>query len=797
MDAPPPPYTETDIYSHSGRSPNSQSGSDTASVTDSSCTIVYTPPETPRESHLSFSGGDDHHTSASAQAYFDSRPTFYPASGHDLVVPLAVSESSSPEEFPYPAWARERDTTEQDWHTFINYLLPDHAARSNSHIVERKLQAQDEAQSPESERTAAEAQLGHIKSSSEKAAHNVDDIIREWNDGFFGPRGLKICRQLPQPSFPGTASSRTPAAAEPQPQPQPQEQNARSRWNPFRPWNINNRGVQIGGLTIDNDRVSFGNSLEVDRNGVRWNGQNVVPGHSGPSAPGALFGPGPFGGFRGRGRGLGEPERGLGRGGRGRDLDELQRRLDGSLDELDRGLGRGGRGGRWRHDHHGPHDRSRSVSSHSSSSSSDSSHSGHSDSSIGSLPDWDDLKDTQLPLTKQSVAAWLAHPEQPVTKEMLKNVRSNIKAAKNAPPPANDPTWDANKKALRQEVKMMLAQFNQLKREQKRARRAARKQKRAERKALRRERRKQSRAIRGEERQLRRLGRQQRRSGNGSLFGPIHIPDVPQPPNIHIPSPPAIPNIHVPPVPNHSFTPVPSHPRIQPIGHYSGAGFFGGLSGAPWDAHVQRARELAAQGQAQARAQANLARVHAASVSANAQREAAAARQHAHIQANQARVQALQARVQANQARAQAAAAVAASARGCCSTPPWAPPQPRSGIAPLFATAPSSPEVDMLDHHGYPSADEVDAQFDAQFKQRMERLRALRATIDREGIEAAQRGDGDAKSKEKEQTEAQREAEKLEAEMEELEREAEKLRLDADEELARKMQEEEEKGGWR
>ncbi|KAI4864333.1 hypothetical protein F4820DRAFT_338828 [Hypoxylon rubiginosum] len=813
MDVPPPPYTETDIYSHSGRSPNSQPGSndDAASVTESSThsTIIYTPPETPRESHHSFSGGSDHHTTVSAHSYFESRPTFNQAPGQDLIASLAVSETSSPDDFPFPAWARERDTTEQDWHTFLNYLLPDHAARANSHVVDRKLQAQEDAQSPKSERSVAEAQLGQIKSSSDlhsQPAHNVDAIIREWNDGFFNPRGVTICRQTP---FPAT-TSRTPAgehfpAAESQPQPQPQEQNARSRWNPFRSFDVNNRGVRLGGLTIDGDRVSFGNSFEVDRNGVRWNGHNFEPGHPDQDPRGGFpAGPGPFGGFH-HGRVFGNPER---------------------------GRGRGGRGGRWwntdhDHDHQEGRCRSHSASS-SSSSSSASSRSCRSDSSIGSLPDWDDLKDTQLPVTKQSVSAWLAHPEQPVTKEMLKSVRSSIKAAKNAPPPADDPAWELNKKALRQEVKAMLARFNELKREQKRALRAVRKEKRQQKRALRRGRRAESkhhaRALRENERELKRLAREQGRPfGRGS-----RIPNPPQQPNIHIPSPPPVPNIHVPsppPIPNIPNIPrVPRAPDIPAIpnhhqptgplgifggpGPFGGPGFFGGGGGpfsnrrAPWERDVERARQQAEQARSHAHAQAAAARAAALSQAdaarAHARAQAGTARAASQSQVDVARAHAL---AQADTARARAEAAVAAWTRSSCargrpdssSSSAWGQghdqTHPHPPFVPPFVPPSATATADPLDHK-YAQADELEA----QLARKAESLRALRAAAEREGIEAARRGDGDVKGG-KEQTRAQREAEALEAEMDGLGREVERLRLEADEEMARNLEKEER--GWK
>ncbi|KAI1395223.1 hypothetical protein F4819DRAFT_479023 [Hypoxylon fuscum] len=815
-DFPPPPYTETDIYSHSGRSPASRPGSNdddaATEVSSSRSTTIYTPPETPRESHYNFSGSDEHNTINSAQSYFETRPAQRRAPGQDLVVSLAVTDDSSPNSFPYPSWARERETTEQDWQTFLNYLLPDHAERANSHVLERKLRAEDDVESAKSERGIAEAQLGQIRSSSDlstKSTHDIDAVIREWNDGFFGPRGVSVTRQTPLPSI----SSRSAAdehlpAGESQPQSIPVEQTARSRWNPFRPFEANNRGVRIGRLTVDGDRVAFGGSLEVDRNGVRWNGQSVdgSPAFGGPGAqrdmPG---GPGPWF-HQGRG-GFGGHEMGRGRG------------------------GRWWKSGHDHHHHHGPRDRSPSSASSASSDSSDS------DSSIGSLPDWDDLKDSQLPATKQSIAAWLAHPEQSVTKDMLKRARSDIKAAKNAPPPpANNAAWAIDKQALRQEVKALQARFKELKRQQRKANKALRKEKREQKRALKRERRDRRKAERKEhktqERDFRRAERDVERNGchggpgafnHFSGLTPPHIPSPPQP-NLHVPpvpNIPAAPHVNVPPVP--PVPGVPVHYPTAPLGFFGGpGGFLGGRGGffgsgrgrAPWEAPVQAAQEQANLARAQAgtarahaQEQANLARAQAGEARAHAQQQAGEARAHAQQQAGEARAHAQQqageARARAQQqagwaqigaqigaqravehARAQAAAAVAAwtgsSSRSHSHAHAHAQPQNPPSVpspSPSPAPAPGSSK--------YAAADALEA----QAASKTDRLQALQRVVEREQIEAAQRGEGDLKNKEK--SEARTEMEALEAEIERLGSEVESLRLQADEELARNLEEEE------
>ncbi|KAF3058696.1 hypothetical protein GL218_05651 [Daldinia childiae] len=690
-DVPPPPYTETDIHSHSSRSPVAQPGAndDNVSVTTSShSTTIYTPPETPRESHLNFPGSDDRHTIASAHSYFESRSTIRGATGKPFVISLAITEDASPDDFPYPGWAREHDTTEQDWQTFLNYLLPDHVSRTNSNVIERKLQAEDEKQSSNTSRSIAEAQLGQIKSSTNLAtqtSHDVDAMIREWNDGFFGPRGVTIERTTPQPP----STSRTPATQQippvepqPQPQPQPQGQSSRSWWNPFRPLEANGRGLRMGRLTIDNDRVSFGDSFEVDRNG----GVAVAEGAGGEIA-----------------------------------LTMVTR---------DR------------------RDRSPSLSS-SGSSSSDS----DSGSSIGSLPDCDDLNDSQLPYAKQSIRTWLDHPEQPVTKGMLKALRSEIKAAKNAPPPADDPTWEVNKQATRREVQALLARFQNLKREQKRRARALRKEKREQKKAEAERERRERRRARSESGDIYSATSEAPSARWKDVLDAVLVPVSPSVAAAEGEADPSVATIRAP--GKRTSNTQSSRPSKREI----------------LQQQANQARDLAQQ-------QANQAKAHA-------QQQANQARAHAQAEANMARAEAQRT---ASAARAQAAATAAAAM--WASVPrgysPWgsAPPPPPP---PPPASAPTNDKLRAADT------------LDAQIMDKVRSLRALRETIEREQTEAALRG-GEERGEDKKSTSKEVEASVLEDDIERLQQDVERLRfeglqLQADEELARRLQEEEHQRG--
>lgn len=179
--------------------------------------------------------------------------------------------------------------------------------------------------------------------------------------------------------------------------------------------------------------------------------------------------------------------------------------------ETDRGR-HGHRGHRGRSHPHSRHHRRRGRSSSASSdSSSSSSSSSESDASVGSLPEYEDLKDQQLPVIKQSLMEWLDHPDQPITKEYVSDLRQDIHYAKdNVSQQKGQDLY-----ALRKEVKDLTKLFKDAKRAQRKERKDARRERRAVRKALRKERR----ALRKEERKAK---KQDKRCGprGGARTGP-------------------------------------------------------------------------------------------------------------------------------------------------------------------------------------------------------------------------------------------------------------------------------------
>ncbi|KAJ2974096.1 hypothetical protein NUW58_g8766 [Xylaria curta] len=278
-DGPPPPYSETDIYSHSPgpRNRHSNVPDDDASIAPSSShsNIIFTPPESPRDAQDSFTGpSGGQHTTTSAQDYFDSRPPNR-RPGPNLTIVLEVTPSSVPSDFPYARFRIDgRDVTEQDWQTFINYLIPGHAARTNSHIIDRKLRDAGDAQTSGSN-AIAEAQSVSLKSSPSEP--KIDTVTREWNRGFFEPRGITI--RTAAPADPAVEDAQTPEYEVPREntadaeQSQSQPQQASSWWtNPFGFLDGRNGSLHLGPLHIEGDRVALGSTFEADRNGVRWCG---------------------------------------------------------------------------------------------------------------------------------------------------------------------------------------------------------------------------------------------------------------------------------------------------------------------------------------------------------------------------------------------------------------------------------------------------------------------------------------------------------------------------------------------
>lgn len=529
--APPPPYSETDIYSNSSHSPliappdlsRSTTQTDDASQASTNNSIIYTPTE---------SVNNDSYASA-ARLYFDSRLAPRRVPRRPIPHEIVVGPMSTPDDLPYIPEFADLDITTQDWATFINYVIPHHIDQSNGLVASEKMKAEvldrrmnglTLSSEGSSDLSAVDAQLNRLQPSKVELSGPPEDdiaaVVSEWNTGFFGPRGVRILANVSEPDPPALPPRNTTG-------------QLATRSVPSRP------GWQT---TASSESISDRDSVRKEREQRGWGW--------GPEGPGRRGGHG-CGDGHGRGRrGRGGFERGEFRGAQPRDgyrgfgrrgglvcadasgfhvgsvmsagndgfrlgpmvADKSGFRIGNMLVANDDGFKLGGmsfgnsnnpnaappnsyaergRTMKDRGDRNG-RDRSRSISSHSSSSD----ETVGTEDSEGSLPDISDLKPNQLHVVKQSLVEWLNHPEQPVSKESVKSLKKDMKLAKHARKPDGQELAE-----LKAELKALSKAFKELK-----------KSRAVKRKSLRKERRKQRKELRSKAKQKRREERAARRS---------------------------------------------------------------------------------------------------------------------------------------------------------------------------------------------------------------------------------------------------------------------------------------------
>ncbi|WKT44907.1 hypothetical protein QSH57_009760 [Fusarium oxysporum f. sp. vasinfectum] len=419
-DAPPPPYSETDIYSTSSQPPHSPHagsvagsghgpaapGDDTASRMSSTSTTepIFTPPLTPRtESNVNATTPTTHEIplSPSVALYFETRPVPTSASQWEPQIhSIAVKPTSVPDDIPYPEnWATSYDITAQDWATFVNFLLPDHDSVRNEAILGEKGKSEDGSDIKSSIGDGSVKSERHTTDPNElrRKRAEVEAIVQQWNSGFFAPRNVMVRLQPEEQShmpggwettfddppvqLPHQASPSSPREAMPQRRP--------SGWTGS--W---------GGFQVDNDSVRWGDRFVADSNGlrignivmdsrgIRMNGQPV----------GAPFGPGPS-----------QP----------------------------------------------PPPNARNMPPFYAQTPSMAS----SSESIGSLPDYDDLKDQQLPVYIARLQQWTANPLEVRSKADVKQLKAELKASN-----TNGIAPNIDRKALKLQGKALSQQWKTLKR---------------------------------------------------------------------------------------------------------------------------------------------------------------------------------------------------------------------------------------------------------------------------------------------------------------------------------------------
>lgn len=569
-DMPPPPYSETDIYSVSSQPPlsprpaPSAAGSglgsghgptaprdDVASTMSSTSTtgsVIFTPPDTPRVESESINKTTEWREArnASAARYLETRsaPALLPRPPQAPHV-ITIRRGSVPDDFPYPENWASHDVTRQDWATFVNFLLPDHDSVKNEAIFGEKTKSEDGL---DAKSTCVDSERQDIKPDNWYGRFSdAMCVTLQWNDAFFRPRGLVVIIDVDGPGqIPGGRETafNDPPEEIPQVGPSYQRETLPQRgpggfqggWGGFR---MDDNGIRFGNnFVADSNGLRIG-GLVMDSRGIRMGGQGPeLPyrpgfGRAYPSTPPnhpfaqGMIPPPPSFPFEARNHppqppGLGfrapnpyaySPGHPPPPGHPGANPDPTRGRAP-------------------LPDHHGARPRSSSTSSSSSSSSDSSSSTG----SIGSLPDHDDIKDEQLPFYIARLELWTANPHETRSKADVKQLKAELKASRNN---ANPLGPNIDRKALKKQSKTLAQQFKNLKRQQKKERKQRRKAEKKEKK----QRKKEMKAARKQHRQ------EQRGRGRGRTDPPLG-PGVPPFQAAYPPMPP----MHVPPVMNSAGT---------------------------------------------------------------------------------------------------------------------------------------------------------------------------------------------------------------------------------------------------
>lgn len=490
-DAPPPPYSETDVRDNSADAESPRDLSQPGPVGFDSCSgvssatgeVIYTPPLTPQSPHASLQGQGWEECRSGASFYFESRP---PPARLRSEVPrqhtIDLQRDSVPQDFPYcSAWATQ-DITGQDWTTFLNFLLPDHSSRSNETVIDRKLRAETEADATGPDAAAdvrrhhAEAQLDRlqVEKMSEISQHSdagqtkrrEDATVKEWNENFFQPRGMVvqiISGDWNRP-MPGSWNEFPDAGrAQNDPWSSPTSNASRSRVGPLGSLRIDAYGVELGNsITIGSTGLRIGN-LTIDPYGIRYSAEREPSGSTQSSLDHVPF------------------------------LSSLSRWLPG-LGLSDAPIPSA------QHDL-ATRRRSLSVSSISSLSSA-------SDASIGSIPDYDELDTTQLAIFVSRLREWTSQPEHLRTRAEMQLVKQDLQRAslQSSSARGNKPVVDrASLRTLRKDLAKIWRTLGEQQKRLHQARKAEmRRKKRAERQRkrdLKRERRNVKRNVRGARRE--------------------------------------------------------------------------------------------------------------------------------------------------------------------------------------------------------------------------------------------------------------------------------------------------------
>jgi hypothetical protein len=546
MDRPPPPYSETDVFSNAGSAPpiltpvssNAdsvfQTGRQNSEVDDASTTgsAIDTPLYTPPDGSIrvdSFSEDLSSLHLSAAQAYFDSRPVLQRTSGSQIVHEITITSTSTPDDLPYPIALADKDITTQEWATFVNYIIPHHTDVSNGQVADQKIKAElldhrmenltvEDKERSQIDVSAMDAQLNVLQPLSPQAENRileVEEIVNEWNIGFFVPRNVLIHTSVPEAV--GLHARRVSTDISSQGTGEPESPNGRRHIYGFierfgmdsgrdhgrrsgrgrgrsfgrdDPSRDSDRGCGCGGRGFSRGsrkEVGSGDSREAERDIGPESGNvgnnPLAPGHR--ARPSNRFIRGDQNGVQ-IGSFLSSQKDSFRFGPMVADKKGI--RIGNMFSAGEDGVSFGsynipstkGLKNGMQPPAYNPAARGRDLNrvptnvkarSHSSTSSSSSSSSSSSDSE-GSIPDVDHVSPQALPALKQSLEDWLNHPDQPVSKSSIKALKKELREGKASGVPIAPPSA-AEIKALRIQIKSLCREYREAKRIRKKERRAA------------------------------------------------------------------------------------------------------------------------------------------------------------------------------------------------------------------------------------------------------------------------------------------------------------------------------------
>ncbi|KFZ16935.1 hypothetical protein V502_04822 [Pseudogymnoascus sp. VKM F-4520 (FW-2644)] len=183
---PPPPYPSHDPYDTSGQ------------ISAESAGLV------PQERN------DSSASSVGENPYFASRPPHQSSPSRIVSHRIVLHPDSIRDEIQLPRLFCERGVDEQDWFTFRNHLFLDHVLTGNNQQGDT-VYGIDEKRSlhPSSEKANGLTNQGLSNSTTgpkdgdpEKdysRRSNIHKVVKEWNNGFFEPRGLLVIAKTSVP----------------------------------------------------------------------------------------------------------------------------------------------------------------------------------------------------------------------------------------------------------------------------------------------------------------------------------------------------------------------------------------------------------------------------------------------------------------------------------------------------------------------------------------------------------------------------------------------------------------------